>query len=85
MKQYTIYVEEIMKNKRKYTIKTDENIDEIVDNLEEQLRMYGGNTTPSDILLDNTEIEVVTYTDDLDFSSPYDVDYEIEDVTEDTK
>ncbi|MBW0761361.1 hypothetical protein [Mammaliicoccus lentus] len=83
MTQYTIYVEEIMKNKREYTIKTDEDIDEIVDDLERQLRMYGGTTPPSDILLNDTEIEVVNYTDDLDFSSPYDMEYEIEDVMED--
>lgn len=83
MRQYTIYVEEIMKNRRKYTIKTDEDIDVVVDNLERQLRMYGGTTPPSDILLNDTEIEVVNYTDDLDFSSPYDMEYEIEDVMED--
>lgn len=83
MKQYTIYVEEIMKNKREYTIKTNDDIDEVLDDLERQLRMYGGTTTPSDILLNDTEIEVVSYTDDLDFSSPYDMEYEIEDVMED--
>ncbi|NJI14361.1 hypothetical protein [Staphylococcus agnetis] len=83
MKRYTIYVEEIVKNKREYTIRTDEDINNIVDDLEEQLRWYGGNTTPSDILLNNTEIEVVGYTDDTDYSSPYGVDYEIEDVMED--
>lgn len=83
MKQYTIYLEEIVKNKREYTIKTEENIDDIVSNLEQQLRWYAGNTTPSEILLNNTEIAVVGYTDDTDYSSPFEVEYEIEDVMED--
>ena len=83
MKTYNLSIEERLKFRREYTIKTNENIDAVLKELENELIYASGTKIPSEILLDNTEIELISYTDETDCSSPLDVDYEIEDVMED--
>lgn len=83
MKTYKLSIEETLKFRREYTIKTNENIDVVLEKLENKMRYVSGTMTPSEILLDNTEIELISYTDETDCSSPLDVEYEIEDVMED--
>ncbi|OHO94490.1 hypothetical protein HMPREF2563_06935 [Staphylococcus sp. HMSC057G10] len=83
MKTYNLSIEETLKFRREYTIKTNENIDVVLEKLENKMRYVSGTMTPSEILLDNTEIELISYTDETDCSSPLDVEYEIEDVMED--
>lgn len=83
MKTYNLSIEETLKFRREYTIKTNENIDVVLEKLENEMRYVSGTMTPSEILLDNTEIELISYTDETDCSSPLDVEYEIEDVMED--
>lgn len=83
MKTYNLSIEERLKFRREYTIKTNENIDAVLKELETNWYMQVEQKSPSEILLDNTEIELISYTDETDCSSPLDVEYEIEDVMED--
>lgn len=82
MKSYNLSIEETLKFRREYTFKTNENIDAVLEEIENKLIYASGTKTPLEILLDNTEIELISYTDETDCSSPLGVDYEIEDVME---
>ena len=81
MTKYEIYVEETIKNRRTYEIETEEDIDSILNSMERVTT--NGFYSPSEFLGGHTEIELLSYEDETDLSSPDSIEYEIEDVMED--
>ena len=51
MKTYNLSIEERLKFRREYTIKTNENIDAVLKELENELIYASGTKSPSEILL----------------------------------
>lgn len=81
MAKYNIAVEETIKLIREYEIDTNEDIDGILDEMETEMRY--GFETPGNFFNGSPDIEVISSTDETDFSSPERIEYEVIDVTED--
>ncbi|MDU0441553.1 hypothetical protein [Staphylococcus haemolyticus] len=81
MTKYNITVEETVKVIREYEVETNEDIDGILDEMETATRY--GFETPGSFFNGSPDLEVISSTDETDFSSPESIEYEVIDVMED--